>query len=251
MKSKVTGLLSAGIFLLANYGYSQAEDHFIYPDRGEVSIPSIGSSDRIVVRSTHQSSYCCRLDPGSNGLYLLNVLNEDSEIVDVFDDTSSSIPAVPSSRTCYLTDSEAEANTGTLWRLRYLSLSTLGGPVPAKVDCEETLLAGGFNSYSSDFLFLELLSRQPEYLYTTRARIYVYDSENSIIAKKDVELSGRLDVDLTQLVDGNRIGRVSVAHTGPRGTIDAYVAEYRLDTSNSRSGITLVGRSALQAKSSR
>jgi hypothetical protein len=236
------------LFLLAIPGNSFAESVLIYPNGVEREISTAATA--AIVPVDDEYSYCCtlwpRLPDSRSGVYVdVTRLNESSAITRYRDQQSSEFPRLASPadsddsagelrRSCFMT-----GNSGENARLE---IRNEDGE-KATLSCRNTALAGGFNTFASDIVFLEIIAESGGGSEVIVRGDYAHGGEQAF--EQELSVESRSDLFITSLVGRQKIGRLVISHLGGPGSIRAYVAEYRLDPSNPVTGFTLIDRQEL------
>lgn len=235
---------------------ASAETYAVYPDDGPISIQNPKTDDVIAVSIAGAHSFCCTYKMKDSltivdGVYtatggFISAKNSAGSAIEFAKDEGFRNPLVSfseennvTSRACMRSKNE-EANGGDVV---YLTLSIPETPpAEVRVECKDTTLIGAYNTFASDFLYLELIAAQGRRGHIVS--IEGLDSNDNQVFSVSLNVVARSDVAIHTLVGKNTIGRVVVTHDGPAASLNAYMAEYRQDSASS-SGLVLVDRQAL------
>lgn len=253
MKRYVTlaqGFAAAALLLIA--GYAQADEYLVRPDMPRI-IDNPQTGDTIKVPVYLHNSYCCSL--------IADTVEHSSGFSSIGPSGSAPIPSSLNgkhqppmmsldesgkSRICFSEDL-ASHTSPVAANFRVLDMEINDSFSSVTVDCATTTLSAGYNTYSSDYLFLELTGAALGSVPPT-ATVTGISENGAQVFTVAVSVRQRTDVFLNQYVSQHQIGRLVVSHTGAPRTVKAHLAEYRIDNSNLSSGFTLVGRTELTSK---
>ena len=125
---------------------------------------------------------------------------------------------VADNRVCFISSTAGTKSFGVQ--------SMKGSGEPARIECVETTLYGGYNTFVNPFNFLELLniSNAPIRVYVTAVN---YDG-HIVVDNLSYEIAAnrRQDVDLHTPAGLSKYGLVKVTHNGPYGSLQAQVSQY-------------------------
>ncbi len=104
--------------------------------------------------------------------------------------------------------------------------SESGGGEPARVECVETTLYGGYNTNANPFNFLEVTNLTNaaitfQLFVVNDAGTFVIDGTPFV-----VDPNKRQDIDIHTPVGANKYGMLWIAHNGPYGALQATVSQY-------------------------
>ncbi len=109
-------------------------------------------------------------------------------------------------------------------------LSNASGGEPARIECMETTLYGGYNTNANPYNFLEITNLTNS---TITVQVFATDVNGNPISGLSgtqfaIGKNKRWDVDLHTPAGANKYGLIWVAHDGPYGAIQATVSQYSL-----------------------
>ena len=214
----------------------------VYPGAAPLSVEGQPVGTTLEVYTILDRSYCCTLEPvtadpfeDASGLQLLYRTEVSANTGLLF---NPPITRGPDTRMCWI-DTPNTHNGAVQVGSMKLGLKFRSGSNGANVRCDDTSIGGPFNTNSSDHSFLEIVSNQAEQF---KVQIVGTSVNGLPLFRQIITLQGRADILLDPLVGENQIGSILISHDAPAGSVDAYVAEYRIDPSNTKAGFTLVGR---------
>lgn len=231
----------------------------IYPNGESIDV---SATDGLEAYLDSGASYCCELrDYGVSTSQFSSsgsTIPRSSEFTSVLSDTNQELAVRyrgqvnptsgrgydPSkSRVCF--QATEPGVVGVAPYQLYFQRATSSGETRAR--CEETTLRGGFNSFASDYLFLELVSNQRQALANAiTVTVQGFGADGQSLFELTVSVAGRKDIAINPLIGGGQIiGKLVLLSDAPQGAYSAHVAEYTIDRNNRRTGFTLVGRQEL------
>jgi hypothetical protein len=256
--SKYLLLTSCSILIPSFSIHASAEDYYINlntnPAKGNGIFDGVNHGDRAIINATLNHSYCCSVFSPSNsagdaqshpGISSITSAVGNTQIP--FEKNSAITPAISfgdrSARACFTTNNESTFVVKTA--PFYVDLNIPDGTADdLTIQCEDTTLHGSFNTFASDFVFLEIINHSETDTSTQSPRVVTVtalDTDGSTLFTLPVGIDKRADIDIHSRVGSNKIGALRINHTAPKGAISAYVAEYKSDPT-AKSGLTLVGR---------
>lgn len=152
----------------------------------------------------------------------------------------SALVSAEGARKCFL----APINTALVGEQISVGLEGSGILSNVNVFLEETSLYGGYNTSVTDFNFLEISAFGNKISGSTEAStinlsIIVRDVVNNTtfqvartIVTDLLSGSGRIDVNIHELVDNKSFGPIVINHNGPAGSISARVVQYNITATN-------------------
>ena len=119
-------------------------------------------------------------------------------------------------------------------------LLNVGGTASVDINCVTTSLVGKFNRFSADIVIVEIAGNGPSF---GAGSVYLKDLAGNIIASDVIIFgAGRRDYIYSNL-PSDAIGKIVINHSAPKGSLQASVAQYNVDTSGN---LTLVSRLPLE-----
>lgn len=244
MKKNYTRITLVGI--LAGFGLllSQAEAQTTYTvgvnAAGATNISAVAVNDLIDFVAAEDRSYCCSINSSTAGanIRFSTVYDTPGETPDYSDypinargDWEPLLGTGPAeARACLSTakDYLAPAAPYDLPRLRITH--DAGGPVPAGVICYETTLFGGFNTFVTDFNFLELTNTtNSDITVDVVAFNSVTGSQTPIVSQNlTLKANSRKDLDIHSAAGSGAYGPVLVMHNGTPGSVIAILNQYKI-----------------------
>jgi hypothetical protein len=231
------------------------------PTKGNGIFDTFKHGDRVAVNLTVDHSYCCSVFSPFNqitnsatdaGHPVINSISNSNGSVSIpFQKNSAITPAISfgdrSARACFTTNE----TQGFAIRTApfFLNIGVPNGTVnDLNVRCDDTTLEGGYNTFASDFVFLEIMNKSETDNSELSPRVMTVtglaQDGFTTVFQIQVAVAKRADVNLHSLIGPNKIGSIRINHTAPKDTVVAYVAEYKSDP-GTKSGLTLLGRQLL------
>ncbi|MCB0322945.1 MAG: hypothetical protein KDD69_05205 [Bdellovibrionales bacterium] len=247
MKSqKKSSLVLLAVIGILVPGAAFAESAIVYPDKAAVTITDKVNTITIPVVQNH--SYCCEARAANfSDSYSFDVFkNMDGELPEVYERdiegwNPPAITSFNSPRTCFAADDNFVITPAA--RVSVSLVRDDASSAPLTVECSDTTLVGGYNTFSSDYLFLELVNTGGA---TDVDAIVLLEDSSGVTSRQSVSVSTRTDVSIKELALSQRIGKISIIHNGSPNQLKAWLAEYRVDTAGLQSSFSLVGRSRLE-----
>lgn len=262
MRTKQLFLFAITCIVISTYTLkAQAEDYHISlnetPTKGSGIFDGVKNGDRAVVNLTQNRSYCCSVRTptftAETEAGISSVVSHVSGEALQIEKNSAVTPAISfgdrSARVCFTSNRQNDYVIKTAPFYVHLAIPNESAD-NVKVQCDDTTLFGGFNTFASEFVFLEISNTSELDNFGSAQRVVTVtalDTNGTEIFSIPVAVNSRADVDIHSRVGADRIGTIRVNHTAPHGAIHASVAEYKSDK-ESKSGLTLLGRQELSVR---
>lgn len=201
---------------------------------------SVADNDVFFVGLENNSSYCCQIS-AENGVAIpllkLTQFVPNSGSIENLKARGASGPWVSASslsadrRQCFQYAKDPDTTNGRSYATFNVEFS--GGP-PANVTirCDETTLFGGFNTSVADFNFIEITNTLTKTDSDNDIILHIAGKSvvggNQVISRSITLVPNqRVDVDIHSVAPSN-FGPIVITHNGPKGSIRAVNAQYRL-----------------------
>ena len=256
MSATTKSALCAGLSLFFA-GYASAQGTFLgqiqvgaAPTEGSGIYSNVSEGATVGFIASGYHCYCCDVRADSGEAKIASVRTEGSSTPISVTARGFDSPGLTkdygyqNARVCFQADPTIFGATPSAFFQLTLSFSSS----PASkvwVECSDTTLIGGFNTMSSNYNFLELVvSGVPSNAIIGTVRLANYENQEAVVP---FGLNAvRRDISIHDRFGAPTYGRAMVCHDGAPGSVQASLAEYRIDGNNPAS-FTLVGRSELKA----
>ena len=232
----------------------------ITADAGNITInaedPNVGQL-ALTSRLITNHSYCCEVREELPYQLLLQFSNVKADGLDTVPYTvrGTSAPTRPDdTRVCFLAgatnpdDVSKTAQDHQLLFKPYIKSNIKS----FTARCDDTSLVGGVNTFSSDFNFLEIVLKNETQVFrqisepSILVKVIATNSNGESLFQRFVRMdTSRVDIPLDPLIPANTIAKLNILHDGPVGSIAAWIAEYKIDPSNAKTGFSLLARERL------
>lgn len=204
--------------------------------------------------TTAEATFLTTLEPGRS--YACTVLGNDFlstlDIISVVDPSANAVsfssigsvtPAVldgtPANNRISVKPSGTGTQTAGVYQVgvNNSTVALFGSPpptqaVPARFDCVETTLYGGFNTNVNDFNFLELINITNTAI---SGNITATNTDGTVVINNQaftVQPNRRSDIDIHTPAGPLKYGLIKVTHNAPLGGLQALVSQYDGNISN-------------------
>lgn len=208
----------------------------------KTTVATIAASQKIILPVTYDRSYCCEVlaSDSSSQVKLQSVDFNFSEVLFQGAERGNTEPRIAErdGRRCFVIRRAAGNNSGSGSELTFnLGFTSGSSANDVSINCQETTLFCGFNTFASEVNVLEVSNTQTSDPSTPGfASVTAYTSMNITsrvpVERRDlsplfVQASSRVDsLSITSLAGPSAFGTLAIAHDGAPGSLRARVARY-------------------------